>query len=129
MGFFDQCILAVLKDGKPRSFSALLGEVGFSHNTLHRHLQRLAAQGIVVKEKTPSRGLGRPKFVYHVPSKAQKQVVAALQNPYEELVALPFSRLRHICRFEKGDTAENEKKMRSPKLPPNPKRKIKTIFN
>jgi len=51
MGFFDQHILAVLKDGKPRSFTAILDEVGFSHNTLHRHLRRLAAQALSLKRK------------------------------------------------------------------------------
>jgi len=35
MDFFDERVLAALKDGKPRSFTMLLGEVGFSHNTLH----------------------------------------------------------------------------------------------
>ena len=34
MDFFDERILTALKDGKPRGFAVLLGEVGFSHNTL-----------------------------------------------------------------------------------------------
>jgi len=46
--------LVALKDSKPRSFITLLDEVGFSHNTLQQHLERLAAQGIVVREKMPS---------------------------------------------------------------------------
>jgi DNA-binding Lrp family transcriptional regulator len=33
MDFFDERVLAALKDGKPRGFTALLSEVGFSHNT------------------------------------------------------------------------------------------------
>jgi len=88
MDFFDERVLAALKDGKPRSFTTLLGEVGFSHNTLQQHLDHLAARGLVVKEKMASNSLGRPKFAYHVPSTATKQVTAALQNPYETLVTL-----------------------------------------
>jgi hypothetical protein len=38
MVFFDERVLTALKDGKPRSFTTLLGEVGFSHNTLQQHL-------------------------------------------------------------------------------------------
>jgi predicted ArsR family transcriptional regulator len=79
-----------------------LGEVGFSHNTLQQHLDRLAARGLVAEEKTASNSLGRPKFAYHIPSAATKQVTAALQNPYDALVTLQFTRLRHLCRFEKG---------------------------
>jgi DNA-binding Lrp family transcriptional regulator len=32
MDFFDERVLAALKDGKPRSFTTLLDEVGFSQN-------------------------------------------------------------------------------------------------
>jgi predicted ArsR family transcriptional regulator len=88
--------------------------VGFSHNTLQQHVERLAAQGIVVREKTPSSSLGRPKFAYRVPSKAAKQVAAAIQDPHVELVALPFSRLRHLCRFEKGGYCKQARKSCGP---------------
>jgi DNA-binding Lrp family transcriptional regulator len=50
MDFFDERVLATLKDGKPRGFTALLGEVGFSHNTLQQHLERLMAQGLIIRE-------------------------------------------------------------------------------
>jgi len=114
MDFFDERVLAALKEGKPRSFTALLGEVGFSHNTLQQHLDRLDARGLVVKQKMASNSLGRPKFVYHVPSTAAKQVTAALQNPYETLVTLQFSRLRHLCRFEKGGYCKETRKNCAP---------------
>jgi predicted ArsR family transcriptional regulator len=114
MDSFDERVLAALKDGKPRSFATLLGEVGFSHNTLQQHLDRLVARGIVVKEKMASNSLGRPKFAYHVPSTATKQVTAALQNPYETLVTLQFTRLRHLCRFEKGGYCKEAKKNCAP---------------
>ena len=102
MDFFDERVLAALKDGKPRSFTALLGEVGFSHNTLQQHLERLMARGLIVREKATANSFGRPRFAYHVPSRTTKQVTVALQDPHVELVALTFSRLRQVCRFEKG---------------------------
>jgi DNA-binding HxlR family transcriptional regulator len=48
MNFFDECVLAAVKDGKPKDFAKLLEEVGFSHNTLQLHLERLTAIGLVV---------------------------------------------------------------------------------
>ena len=73
MGFFDGRVLVALKYGKPRSFIMLLGEVGFSHNTLQQHLDRLVARGLVAKGKMTSNSLGRHKFVYFVPSIATRQ--------------------------------------------------------
>jgi predicted ArsR family transcriptional regulator len=75
MGFFDGRILAALKDGKTKSFMSLLGEVGFSHNTPQRHLDRLISRGLVVKEKVASKPLGRPKFACHILSTAAKHVL------------------------------------------------------
>jgi predicted ArsR family transcriptional regulator len=118
MDFFDERVLTALKDGKPRSFTTLLGEVGFSHNTLQEHLDRLVSRRLVVKEKMASNSLGRPKFAYHVPSTATKQVAAALQNPYETLVTLQFTRLRHVCRFEKGGYCKETKKGCAPQICP-----------
>ena len=118
MDLFDERILATLKDGKPRGFNVLLGEVGFSHNTLQQHLERLMAQGLVVREKAAANSFGRPKFAYHVPSKTTKQVSLALQDPHIELVALPFSRLRHVCRFEKGGHCKETRRECTPQICP-----------
>ena len=100
--FFNERVLDSLKDGKPKSFAALLSEVSFSHNTLQQHLERLTAKGLVVREKLPATGFGRPKFAYHILVGASKQVTLALEDPAMELVAISFSGLRHVCRFEKG---------------------------
>ncbi len=97
MDFFDERVLAALKDGKPRGFTTLLGEVGFSHNTLRQHLERLAAQGFVVKEKVAA---------------------TVSEDPYGELVALSFSRLKHLCRFEKGGYCKETKKSCGPQICP-----------
>jgi predicted ArsR family transcriptional regulator len=118
MDFFDERVLIALKDGKPRSFTTLLGEVGFSHNTLQQHLDRLVSRRLVVKEKMASNSLGRPKFAYHVPPTATKQVTAALQNPYGTLVTLQFTRLKHVCRFEKGGYCKETKKNCAPQICP-----------
>ena len=118
MDFFDERVLAVLKDGKHRGFTALLGEVGFSHNTLQQHLERLVAQGLIVREKTTSNNFGRPKFAYHVPFKTAKQVTLALQDPLVELVTLPFSRLKHVCRFEKGGYCKETRRGCVPQICP-----------
>jgi predicted ArsR family transcriptional regulator len=114
MDFFDEQILAVLSDGMPKVLAQLLGEVDFSRNTLKLHLKRLVAHGLVVKEKTPSNGKGRPKYAYFVPSRLRQQVSAALADPSITIVSLPFSRLRHICRFEKGGYCKQARKNCSP---------------
>jgi DNA-binding Lrp family transcriptional regulator len=116
MGFFDERVLAALKDGKPRSFTVLLSEAGFSHNTLQQHLERLMAQGLIVREKAAANSFGRPKFAYSIPSKTTKQVISALQDPRVELVAIPFSRIRHICRFEKGGYCKETKRDCAPQI-------------
>jgi predicted ArsR family transcriptional regulator len=72
MDFFDERVLATLKDSKPRNFTALLGEVGFSQNTPRHHLERLAAQGFVVMKKAASDSYGRLRFAYQVPSRTKK---------------------------------------------------------
>ena len=122
MEFFDECILAALKDGNPRSFTVLLSEVRFSHNTLQQHLERLVAQCLVVREKSTTSSFGRPKFAYHAPSKTAKQITVALQDPNVELVALPFSRLRHVCRFEKGGYCKETRKNCGPQNCPQTKK-------
>ena len=122
MDFFDERILDALKDGKPRSFTTLLSEVGFSHNTLQQHLGQLMAQGFVLREKETANGFGRPKFAYHIPSKTTKQVISALKDPNVELVAIPFSRIRHICRFEKGGYCKETKRDYAPQICPQIKK-------
>ena len=113
---FDVRVLAALKDSKPRSFTALLSEVGFSHNILQQHLKHLMAQGLIVREKANADSFGRPKFAYHAPPSTTKQVSLTLQNPHVELVPLPFSPLRHVCRFEKGDHRKETRRECAPKI-------------
>ncbi len=118
MDVFDERILSVLKDGKPRLFTQLIDEVGFSHNTLKLHLEKLLTEGVLVREKTVSEGLGRPKFAYTISPKVKSQVSAALSDPSVELVHLPFSRLKHLCRFEKGGYCKEARTNCNPRICP-----------
>ena len=118
MDLFDERILAMLKDGKPRDFNTIVSGVGFTHNTLQQHLQQLASRCLVVKEKMASNNVGRPKFIYRIPSTAAKQVTTALQNQHEALVTLQFSRLRHLCRFEKGGHCKETRRDCAPQICP-----------
>jgi len=102
MDFFDECILEAPKDGRPKDFEQILLKVDFSHNTLRIHLSHLVDQGLIVKEKTPSKGLGRPKFMYSVPSEVSRQVHRLLSEDYAEIIHLTFNRLKNICKHEKG---------------------------
>jgi len=56
----------------------------------------------LVRAKIASEDPGRPKYVYAVSPKVKEQISAALSDPSVELAHLPFSRLKHLCRFEKG---------------------------
>jgi hypothetical protein len=102
VGFFDERIQSILKDGNPRLFTQLLGEAGFSHNTLKLHPKKLLKEGLLARGKSHLDELGRPKYTYAIPPRLRKQVSVALSDPIMELVHLPFGRLKHLCRFEKG---------------------------
>ena len=110
MDLFDERVLAMLSDGRPRVFAQLLGEVGFSRNTLKLHIKRLIAQSLVMKEKQLSNERGRPKYAYFLSPRVKQQVSAALSDSSITIVTLPFSRLRHLCRFEKGGYCKQARK-------------------
>jgi predicted ArsR family transcriptional regulator len=110
MDLFDERVLSVLSDGNPRVFAQLLDEAGFSRNTLKLHLKRLTAQSLVAKEKTLSNGRGRPKYAYFLSPRVKQQVSAALSDPSITIVTLPFSRIRHLCGFEKGGYCKQVRK-------------------
>ena len=99
---FDERILKIISDGKKRSFSELSSMVGFSHNTLRLHLESLLDRGLVLKKKMPRKGHGRPMFTYALSPSLKRQITRILSEPYIEFVSLPFSKLKHLCRFEKG---------------------------
>ena len=107
---FDTAIMNTLRDGKPREFQQILESVRFSHNTLRHHLDSLAEQRHILKEKRPVKGRGRPRFVYSIPL-GKGKTPAMLPSPLIGVVSLSFSKLSQICRFEKGGFC---KKIRGP---------------
>jgi DNA-binding transcriptional ArsR family regulator len=107
---FNTAILNLLRDGKPREFKQILAAVKFSHNTLRNHLDSLMDQSLILKEKRPEKGRGRPMFTYSVPA-GSGMVSGVLPNPSTGVVSLSFSKLSQICRFEKGEFC---KKVREP---------------
>jgi len=98
---FDEHIMRVIKDGRPRDFHQLLEEVGFSHNTLRLHLNTLVEKGRITREKMPAEGPGRPKFVYSKPPRSRHQASSTLSDS-AEVVTLTFKGLRRLCRFQRG---------------------------
>ena len=101
MDELDEETLNALRDGKPHTFNQLLEQVTFSHNTLTLHLDKLVDQKLILKEKIPRETRGRPIYVYSVSSVGRKASLM-LRSGVEDVVALPFSSLGQVCRFEKG---------------------------
>ena len=101
MDSFNTAILNLLRDGNPREFKQILAAVKFSHNTLRNHLDSLVDQSLILKEKQPMKGRGRPRFTYSVPA-GSGMVPRVLPNPSTGVVSLSFSKLSQICRLEKG---------------------------
>jgi len=110
MGSFDERILSVLRKAGSASFDWLVAEAGVSHNTVRLHLHRLVCQGIVAKEKTPARKLGRPSFTYSLSPKVNRQQLSAGSGGFTETVTLNFSKLRRLCRLEKGGYCKQTRK-------------------
>jgi len=101
MDFYDRGILAILKDGKPKSFQQILSKAGFSHNTLRQHLDKLVDQGLVARLKRPRKGPGRPLFTYGL-SRGAERAAFALLDPSMGLVVVSFEGLSRFCKREKG---------------------------
>jgi hypothetical protein len=105
---FDERILRALSGGKPRDFHQILMEVDFSHNTLRLHLNNLVERGLIIREKTPTGGLGRPKFTYSVSQGPGSGASGAITGS-SDVVTLPFRRLRRLCRFQRGGRCRETK--------------------
>ena len=90
-----------LKDGKPRSFHQILDEIGFSHNTLRLHLNSMVDEGLVAREKMPSKGRGRPVYLY--------SASVGASGASGEVVVLRFSDLKRVCRYSRGGRCRETK--------------------
>jgi DNA-binding Lrp family transcriptional regulator len=98
---FDERILEVLKNGKPRAFHQVLKEVDFSHNTLRLHLNALVEKGLIIREKTRLKGVGRPNYTYSISHGHRTQAFSTVLTS-SEIVTLSFKGLRRLCRFQRG---------------------------
>ena len=98
---YEKEIMNALKDGKPRSFHQILDEIGFSHNTLRLHLNSMVDEGLVAREKMPSKGRGRPVYLY--------SASVGASGASGEVVVLRFSDLKRICRYSRGGRCRETK--------------------
>ena len=112
LDFFDRKILEVLnKSHEPTALAELVGDSGFARSTVIIHLERLGYAGLVLKQKKPSKGRGRPEFLYH-PAETSHSGMALQPS----IVMLEFSKLKRACRYEKGGYC---KKIRNKCAPQN----------
>ena len=97
LDFFDRKILDVLsRNHEPMTLTELVRSSGFARSTVLIHLERLGSEGLVLKEKKPSKGRGRPIFLYHSADISHKMA------PQSSVVMLDFLKLKKACRYEKG---------------------------
>jgi len=79
------------------TLAELIKAAGFARSTVIIHLERLMFEGLILREKKPVGGRGRPKFLYHLIKTPKSK--AAFQP---SIVPIEFSNLRKACRYEKG---------------------------
>jgi len=103
MDSFDKRILAALKNSESLTFKQLLQEAGFSHNTLRLHIGKLKRQGMIVQAEKTKNSPGRPILTYSLPPEIKQRVGLTLTDPSTTIVSVTFQKLKHLCRFEKGD--------------------------
>ena len=98
LDFFDRKILDVLtKNGRPLTLAALVKDSGFASSSVIIHLERLGSEELVLKEKKPSKGRGRPEILYRPAETPQPKAV-----PQPNVIVMEFSKLKKACRYEKG---------------------------
>jgi len=94
---FDRKIVDVLRvRSEPVTLDDLVRDTGFARSTVIIHIERLMSEGLVLREKKPREGRGRPKFLYRLVNEASKPSIQP------SIVLMEFSKLRKICKYEKG---------------------------
>jgi predicted ArsR family transcriptional regulator len=86
-------VFAYLRDAPgPVGVAELTGHLGLNHNAIRQHLAKLRAAGLVIEERGPSSGPGRPPLCYRpVPGAAERWGGA---SPYEELALMLLDLVR-----------------------------------
>jgi predicted transcriptional regulator len=91
-------ILSVLtRKGGSMTLAELVGGSGFARSTVIIHLERLGSGELILREKKPSKGRGRPEFLYRPAATPQPKVA-----PQPSVIVMEFSKLKKACRYEKG---------------------------
>jgi predicted transcriptional regulator len=94
---FDRKIVDVLRvRNEPVALDDLVRDTGFARSTVIFHIERLISEGLVLREKKLREGRGRPKFLYRLVNEASKPSIQP------SIVLRGFSKLRKICKYEKG---------------------------
>jgi predicted ArsR family transcriptional regulator len=68
---------------RPVAVAELTDHLGLNHNAIRQHLAKLVSSGMVLEEKAPSIGRGRPRLLYTIDPAAEGRW--GVQGPYERL--------------------------------------------
>lgn len=68
---------------RPVDVAELTEHFDFNHNAIRQHLAKLVGAGLVVEQKAPSRGRGRPRLIYLLDPTAESRW--EVTGPYERL--------------------------------------------
>ncbi len=67
---FDRRIVDAFRvKDRSMTLAKLVDATGFARSTVIIHLERLMSEGLILREKKPVGGRGRPKFVYRLMEK------------------------------------------------------------
>lgn len=76
----------VVDSSGPVDVAELTDHLGLNHNAIRQHLAKLEAAGLVIEERAPSTGRGRPRLLYRPDPTADSRWGVA--GPYERLSAM-----------------------------------------
>jgi predicted ArsR family transcriptional regulator len=77
---------------QPVDVAELTAHLGLNHNAIRQHLAKLVDAGLVVEDKAPSAGRGRPRLVYRVNPATESRW--GVTGPYERLSLLLTEMIR-----------------------------------
>ena len=112
---------ALLRLRAPSSVAALVDETGLHPHTIREHLDALAAEGLVSRQRATPRGRGRPAWLYEAPGREAREtptseyagMAAALasvidrisQSPRQDGIAAGMQWGRRLARGASGSAA------------------------
>lgn len=84
------CLIKLLEIGGNASSEVLAESMRLSKTTVETSLKRLIDSGLVVREKTDERRVGRPKFSYKVRDNLASVIREGLENCSKKMKNAPF---------------------------------------